>query len=99
MEKLSVIPTTKKPTLQEVLSRFETWRKGKKVGSRIPKCLWKIAVEICDAHSVCEASINYNELKRRCAAAKPSPTRFVELAYWHLLPPALRNSATPPAPP
>ena len=84
MEKLCVVPTTKKPTLQDVLSRFETWRKGKKVGSRIPKCLWKAAVEICDVHSICEVSrtlgLNYTELKRRCGAATPSPTSFVELA-------------------
>ena len=87
MEKLSVVPATKQPTLQRVHTRFETWRKGKKPGSRIPKCLWKAAVELCDAHSTCEVSrtlgLNYTELKRRCTAAKPnaqiSPTKFVEV--------------------
>ena len=86
MENLSVVTATKQPTLQEVHARFETWRKGKKPGSRIPKCLWKAAVEICEAHSICEVSrtlgLNYTELKRRCAAARPkaqpSPTHFVE---------------------
>jgi len=84
MEKLSVTPAIKKPTLQEVLTRFETWRKGKKPGSRIPKCLWAAAVDVCDVHSLCEVSrvlgLNYTELKRRCTSAKaqPSPTSFVE---------------------
>ena len=86
MENLSVVPATKQTPLQEVLSRFETWRKGKKPGSRIPKCLWKAAVEICEVHSICEVSrtlgLNYTELKRRCAGARPkaqpSPTHFVE---------------------
>jgi hypothetical protein len=87
MENLSVVPATKQPTLQEVHARFETWRKGKKPGSRIPKCLWKAALETCEAHSICEVSrtlgLNYTELKRRFAAGKPhaqtSPTKFVEL--------------------
>jgi glyoxylase-like metal-dependent hydrolase (beta-lactamase superfamily II) len=28
MEKLSIVPGTKQPTLQEVQARFETWRRG-----------------------------------------------------------------------
>ena len=98
MEKLSVVPAIKKPTLQEVLTRFETWRKGKKPGSRIPKCLWAAAVDVCDVHSLCEVSkalgLNYTELKRRYAIAtqkaqrqQPTSARFVEF-------PALAMSST-----
>jgi hypothetical protein len=91
MEKLSVVPTIKKPTLQEVLTRFETWRKGKKPGSRIPKSLWAAAVDLCDAHSICEVSralgLNYTELKRRYSVARqeaqmqrqPTSACFVEI--------------------
>jgi hypothetical protein len=98
MEKLSIVPAIKKPTLQEVLTRFETWRKNKKPGSRIPKCLWTAAVDVCDVHSLCEVSralgLNYTELKRRYAIAtqkaetqQPTSARFVEL-------PALAMSST-----
>lgn len=91
MKKLSVVPTIKKPTLQEVLTRFETWRKGKKPGSRIPKCLWAAAVDLCDVHSICNVSrtlgLNYTELKRRYAVAmqeaqmqqQPTSACFVEI--------------------
>ena len=98
MEKLSAVPAVKKPTLQDVLTRFETWRKSKKPGSRIPKCLWAAAVDICDVHSPCEVSralrLNHTELKRRYAIAtektepqQPTSARFVEL-------PALAMSST-----
>jgi hypothetical protein len=100
MENLSVVPTIKKPTLQEVLTRFETWRKRKKPGSRIPKSLWAAAVDVCGVHSICEVSralgLNYTELKRRYAAAtheaqihqqQPTSACFVEI-------PALAISST-----
>jgi len=98
MEKLSVVPTIKKPTLQEILTRFETWRKRKKPGSRIPKSLWAGAVDLCGVHSICEVSralgLNYTELKRRYAAAtqeaqmqQPTSACFVEI-------PALAISST-----
>jgi hypothetical protein len=45
-----------RPTLEEVSHRFETWRRGKTPGSRIPKCLWKAAVEVCAEHRVWQVS-------------------------------------------
>jgi hypothetical protein len=91
MEKLSVVPTRKKPTLGEVLGRFKTWRKEKKPGSRIPTCLWEAAVEVCEDHSICVVSrtlgLNYTELKERCVAARqkaaaqqPCQAHFVEFS-------------------
>jgi hypothetical protein len=80
-----------RPTLEEVSNRFETWRRGKKPRSRIPKCLWKAAVEVCAEHRVFRVSkalgLNYNDLKRRVVGAgqtekMPSPAKadFVELS-------------------
>ena len=69
MKQTSVSQPTTKPTLEQVRSRFETWRRGKKAGSRIPNCLWTAAVEVCEEHPVWQVSrvlrLNYNELKRR----------------------------------
>jgi hypothetical protein len=60
---------TARPTLEEVRRRFETWRRKRKHGSRIPNCLWKAAVEVCAAHRVWQVSkvlgLSYNDLKRR----------------------------------
>jgi len=83
-------PATK-PTLEEVCTRFDTWRRGKKPGSRIPKCLWTAAVGACGEHPVWQVSralgVNYSELKRRAAASgaigvrQSKPTGgFVELS-------------------
>jgi hypothetical protein len=80
-----------RPTLEEVSHRFETWRRGKKRGSRIPKCLWKAAVEVCAEYRVWQVSkalgLSYNDLKRRVLGAGPmekipTPAKadFVELS-------------------
>ena len=57
------------PTLEEVRSRFETWRSRKKAGSAIPKALWEAAVSQCKNHTILEVSrslrLNYNDLKNR----------------------------------
>jgi len=91
-------PTTKttsnpvpRPILEEVSKRFETWRRGKKHGSRIPKSLWKAAVEVCAEHGVFRVSkalrVNYNDLKQRVVGTgqmekMPTPLKadFVELS-------------------
>jgi hypothetical protein len=82
---------TPRPTLEEVSHRFETWRRGKKAGSRIPKCLWKAAVEVCAEHRTWQVSkvlgLSYNDLKRRVAGTgqtekmpTPSKADFVEVS-------------------
>jgi hypothetical protein len=81
------------PTLEEVRKRFETWRRGKKPRSHIPKSLWAAAVEVCIDQPIYQVSralgLNYTELKRRVAQTKrvcdtdtqQGPKRkFVELA-------------------
>jgi hypothetical protein len=76
MKHLSIVEPTKKPSLREVRKRFETWRRGKKRGSRIPKDLWAAAVEICAEQSVNQVSrglgLNHTELKRRVAGTERS---------------------------
>lgn len=72
-EKTTQIPFLS-PTLEDVRCRFETWRSGKKTGSRIPNGLWKAAVEQCQAHSILGVSralrLNYNDLKERVHKSK-----------------------------
>ena len=62
------------PSLEKVRDRFETWRRRKKPGSRIPKALWQAAVESCKGDSVLQVSralcLNYNDLKARVDAAE-----------------------------
>ena len=57
------------PSLEKVRDRFETWRKRKKPGSRIPKALWQAAVESCKDDSVLQVSraLRLNSLIKRDA--------------------------------
>ena len=59
-------------------SRFEAWRGLRKVGSRIPQSLWKLAVRLANAHGVSRTAlalrIDYYGLKKRVAAADESPS-------------------------
>jgi len=81
MNPLSIQEPTSKPTLADVRHRFETWRNGKKHGSRIPKSLWAAAVEVCKGNKVYQVSqalgLNYNELKQRASGTAPSEDRAV----------------------
>ena len=80
------------PRLEKVRDRFETWRRRKKPGSRIPKALWQAAVQSCKGDSVLQVSralrLNYNDLKERVDAAEelgnPGPDcdlDFVQLGF------------------
>ena len=90
MEHLSILQPTTKLTLGEVRNRFESWRKGKKRGSRIPKRLWSAAVDVCSVHSVNQVpralGLNHTELKRRVVETEASADRqsclegFMELS-------------------
>jgi len=87
-------PTTR-PSLEEVRTRFETWRRGKQPRSRIPKSLWAAAAEVCIEQPIYQVSralrLNYTELKRRVARTKSasdtqhsSERGFVELSLLGL---------------
>jgi hypothetical protein len=90
MEHLPVLRTRKKPTLEDVRQRFETWRRVKQPQSRIPNGLWRAAAEVCREHPVHQVSkelgLNYTELKKRVTAwgvmgvsRSEVPAGFVEL--------------------
>jgi hypothetical protein len=90
MEYAPALRSRKKPTLEKVCKRFETWRRTKKPASRIPNGLWKAAEEICVQypvrHVAKELGLNYTELTKRVTAAglkaaerSPVPAGFVEL--------------------
>ncbi len=84
------MPRRKKRTvsLEEVKARFEEWRRNRKGKAAIPDELWAVAVEVARREGVSRTStelrVEWNQLKRRMAAAsgassKPAPPKFVEL--------------------
>ena len=50
-------------------ARFQAWRTRRKVGTRIPRTLWAVAVRLAKAHGVCRAAtalgLDYYSLKKR----------------------------------
>jgi hypothetical protein len=91
-QKINATQPTLSPSLEKVRDRFETWRRRKKPGSRIPKAMWQAAVESCKGDSVLQVSralrLNYNDLKARVDAAEevgnPGPDcdlDFVQLGF------------------
>jgi len=87
--------------LSRAAKRFEDWRQSHSIGTRIPKSLWALAVELATTYGVSRTAavlrLNYYDLqKRRRAgvsqpdtAATPSPVpTFIELAASTLVAPA-----------
>lgn len=68
-------------------SRFQTWRRWRKGGSRIPPLLWSLAVGLARDHGVSRTAtalkLDYYSLKKQVQAATNSPQSsrpgFVEL--------------------
>jgi hypothetical protein len=68
-------------------SRFQAWRGERKLGARIPRPLWDLAVRLAKVHGVCRTAtalgLDYYSLQRRTGiAAVPTPSSnpaFVEL--------------------
>ena len=50
-------------------ARFQAWRTRRKVGTRIPRTLWAVAVRLAKTHGVCRAAtalgLDYYSLKKR----------------------------------
>ena len=68
------------------IRRFQTWRSKRQGKSRIPKSLWKLAVQLAHKHGVCRTAsllrLDYYALKKRLNASQPAPPKapaFVEL--------------------
>jgi len=67
---------------------FEDWRRGRKVGARIPDELWSLAVKLADGHGLSRTAsvlgLDYYSLKKRVAARKSGstsvPSAFIELS-------------------
>lgn len=55
--------------LERARSRFQAWRTRRKVGTRIPRTLWAVAVRLAKTHGVCRAAtalgLDYYSLKKR----------------------------------
>ncbi len=83
---------TSRPSLEEILKRFESWRKTRRSRTPIPEDLWQAAISLCENNSIYEISkalhLSYTKLKERVAASKafalsesPSHPGFVELDF------------------
>lgn len=42
--------------LERARSRFRAWRSCRKIGTRIPRTLWALAVRLAKAHGVCRTA-------------------------------------------
>ena len=84
------MPRSKTPTvsLEQAKIRFEEWRHNRKGKAAIPDELWSAAAEVARKEGVSRTSaelrVEWNELKRRMAAAagvsrRTAPPAFVEL--------------------
>lgn len=75
------------PGLMQGRSRFRAWRGQRKLGERIPRLLWALAVRLAKLHGVSRTAtalgLDYYSLQRRigtaAAQAQPSNPAFVEL--------------------
>ena len=67
-------------------ARFQAWRTRRKVGTRIPRTLWAVAVRLAKTHGVCRAAtalgLDYYSLKKRTESPatprQPDGPAFVE---------------------
>ena len=83
---------TSRPILEEILKRFESWRKTRRPRTPIPEDLWQAAISLCENNSIYEISkalhLSYTKLKERVSISKaidepesPSHPGFVELDF------------------
>ena len=68
-------------------ARFESWRRARAAGTRIPERLWKLAVKLAVAHGLNRTAralkLDYYSLKKRVEAKKDASVAtpaFVELS-------------------
>ena len=74
-------------SLARGLDRFEAWRRGRKLRTRIPDRLWDVAVKLAVAHGLNRTAsilkLDYYSLKKRVEAknaASSATPAFVELS-------------------
>ena len=89
--------TTPAPTLSEVKSRIEQWRKDPQSPRMMPKELWEAAVSLSKDYSVYQISkelrVSYRSLKqrvhpesKRLPVPKEQPPAFIELGLQQPVP-------------
>ena len=75
--------------------RFEAWRRTRKLGTRIPERLWKLAVKLGAAHGLNRTAsvlgLDYYSLKKRVESTNPQ-ARSAAVAFVELAPPPVDNS-------
>ena len=58
--------------LQRARGRFQAWRGRRKIGTRIPRTLWALAVELANVHGVSRTAtalgLDYYSLQKRAGA-------------------------------
>ena len=76
------------PTLEQIGSKLEQWRKIKRHCEPIPKDLWQAAAELAKKHSINTVSktlrLSYADLKDRVHPSNPKSAKkgpFIELGY------------------
>jgi hypothetical protein len=82
--------------LEGVRAKFERWRQGQSVRSRIPDSLWTAAVKMARSYGICGTAralrVNYYALKQRVeqasAAAPGLPEGGAVATFLELAPPA-----------
>jgi len=87
---------SRRPTrnsLSGIRRQFESWRKSRKRGTRIPEALWRAAVEAAREHGVSKAAqelgLDYYGLKKRlestaelCESEPAAEQGFVEIPLF-----------------
>jgi hypothetical protein len=84
--------------LASAAGRWAQWRRTRKLGTRIPESLWKLALELATRHGVSKTAIalrvDYYALKKRLDA--PTPPRRVGStsapAFVELTPPSFTTA-------
>jgi hypothetical protein len=73
--------------LEQARSRFQAWRARRKIGTRIPRSLWALAVQLANVHGAARTAtalrLDYYSLQKRVGAVtaqtRSSAPAFVEL--------------------
>lgn len=75
--------------------RFESWRRKRKVGARIPKRLWSLAVSLADGHGLNRTAsvlkLDYYSLKKHVEARDSDSTSMLP-GFVEISPPSVAGS-------
>jgi len=88
---------SRQPSLEEVQGKFQTWRRQRPKGQRIPEALWQAAVALYPRYSVYQISrtlrLDHMDLKGRVGAVEKRSSKgrqepqFIELPFASSTPP------------